>query len=111
MPYVRISLVQPLPGKEENVRQLLAELADYYRSQPGHLAGSSLEHLDGSARLGRIGIWSSEEDAERAAQTQHDLALRARLNSLVEEDTHQEYSFEGWRNIDDTGALQDLNRG
>jgi hypothetical protein len=51
--------------------------------------------MDGSGRIGRIGIWEQEDDAERAAQSQHDLALRSELNIVIEEDSHEEYSFNG----------------
>ncbi len=37
----------------------------------------------------------SDEAAEHAAQSDHDLALRSQLNFAVQEDSHEEYSFEG----------------
>lgn len=93
MPFIRISIVRPKRGQEERARELIDSLVDYYARQPGHVAGYRLEHNDGSSRFGRIGIWEREEDAERAAVTDHDLALRAELNRIVEDETHQEYSF------------------
>jgi len=95
MPFVRVSVVRPQRGKEEAVRKVIDELVAYYGRQPGCVGGYRLEHSDGSSRFGRIGIWETEDDAEQAAQTEHDLALRAKLNALVDEASHEEYSFEG----------------
>lgn len=95
MPYVRISVVRPRRGKEEAVREVIDQLVAHYGRQPGCVGGYRLEHADGSSRFGRIGIWQTEDDAERAAQTEHDLALRAELNALVDEASHEEYSFDG----------------
>ena len=44
-----------------------------------------MQHVDGSNRLGRIGIWATDADAERAALTDHDMALRAALNAVIDE--------------------------
>ncbi|MBM4414678.1 MAG: hypothetical protein FJ035_00055 [Chloroflexi bacterium] len=95
MSYVRISFVRPLHGREDAVRSSIDKLVEYYGGQPGHLSGYRLEHVDGSLRFGRIGIWRSEEDANKAAQSEHDLALRSELNGLVEQGSHEEFSFEG----------------
>ncbi len=94
MPFVRISIVRAQRGQEQHARELIDSLVDYYARQPGHVAGYRLEHNDGSNRFGRIGIWEREEDAERAAVTERDLALRSELNRIVDEETHQEYSFD-----------------
>lgn len=95
MPYVRVSMMRPQPGHDEQVRKTLAELVAFYEQQPGYLNGYLLEHQDGSQRFGRIGVWSSKEAAERAARLDHDLALRASLNEAVLSDSHEEYAFEG----------------
>lgn len=95
MPFVRVSVVRPKRGKEEAVREVIDELVAYYGRQPGCVDGYRLEHTDGSSRFGRIGIWQTEADAQQAAQTEHDLALRAKLNALVDQATHEEYSFDG----------------
>jgi hypothetical protein len=91
MPYVRISTMRARAGEEARVRDLLDSLIGYYAKQPGYIAGYRLESADGS--IGRIGIWQREEDAEHAAQTDHDLALRSQLNMSVVE--HEEHAYDG----------------
>jgi quinol monooxygenase YgiN len=95
MAYVRVSILRARAGQEDRARDLIAQLVAYYEQQPGYVRGYRLVHTDDAARLGRIGVWESEQDAARAAQTPHDLALRSELNLTVEEGSHQEYSFEG----------------
>jgi hypothetical protein len=93
MPYVRISLMHPRQTEEARVHELLDRLVAYYAEQPGHISGYRLEPTDPDGYLGRIGVWETEQDAERAAQTEFDLALRSQLNAAVDE--HREYSFNG----------------
>ena len=95
MPYVRISLMRPKHGQEAEVDSLLDQLVDYYASQPGYLTGYRLTNIDGTGRVGRLGVWDSAHEAEAAAQSDHDLALRSQLNFILDEDSHEEYSFEG----------------
>jgi len=95
MPYVRISLMRPKAGQENEVNSLLDRLVDYYERQPGYVTGYRLKNIDGSGRVGRMGVWERQEDAEHAAQTDHDLAMRSQLNIVIDEDSHEEYSFEG----------------
>ena len=95
MAYVRISLMRPKHGQENEVNSLLDQLVHYYQEQPGYIAGWRLTNIDGSGRVGRLGVWVSEHEAEAAAQSDHDLALRSQLNIAVDEDSHEEYSFEG----------------
>ena len=95
MPYVRISLVRPQHGREAALHSLIERLADLYSKQPGNLASYRLEHADGSNRYGRISIWRSEEDAQRAAGSERDLALRSQMNLVVDPESHEEFSFNG----------------
>lgn len=97
MPYVRISLMMPKRGQVDELNSILDKLVDYYEQQPGYITGYRLKDIDGSGRVGRVGVWEDEHAAERAAQTDHDLALRSELNMIVDDDEHEEYSFEGIR--------------
>jgi hypothetical protein len=97
MPYVRISLMMPKHGRESELESLLDQLVDYYEQQPGYVTGYRLKNIDGTGRVGRLGVWEDQHSAERAAQTDHDLALRSEVNMLVDEGTHEELSFEGVR--------------
>ena len=94
MPYVRISLMHPRPTEEARVHELMDRLVAYYAEQPGYISGYRLEPTDPEGYLGRIGVWATEQDAEHAAQTEFDLALRSQLNAAVDE--HREYSFTGY---------------
>ena len=94
MPYVRVSMMQARPGEEARVRDLLDRLIAYYAQQPGYLAGYRLEPTEPGGYVGRIGVWQREEDAEHAAQTEHDMAIRSQLNMAVVD--HTEYSFRGF---------------
>ncbi len=97
--FVRISYMHPKEGQEGRLKDILQKLSAYYHDQPGYQGGYILnpyEHAeDPGRRWGRVGLWSSEDAAERAAQTEHSMALRSELARIVEEDTHYEFSFEG----------------
>ncbi len=97
MAYVRISLMRPKRGQEQRLTDLIDQLAAYYRQQPGFLNGYRLSALPGdtSGRLGRVGVWESAAAAERAAGTDHDLAMRSEVNMAVEDGSHEELAFEG----------------
>ena len=97
MPYIRISLMQPMHGQEQRVNELLDELIRFYEQQPGFLEGYRLSPVDRARHVGRIGVWERDEDAIHAAQNDHDMALRSQLNMLIEEGSHEELSFEGLR--------------
>lgn len=94
MSYVRISVVCPQHGSEADVQAVPGRLADYLGQQPGNIASYRLQAAEGSKRFGRISIWQSEHHAERAAGTQHDLALRAELNLVVDPASHAEFAFQ-----------------
>lgn len=80
-------------GAEAEVRRLIDALVSYYSQQPGYIAGYRLEPTDPDGTFGRIGIWERQEDAEHAAQTDHDLALRSQLNMSVLD--HEEHAYNG----------------
>jgi hypothetical protein len=99
MDYVRVSHMIPRAGQEARVREVLEKLSAFYQTQDGYLAGWRLDPHQGAdpIRMGRVGVWASEEEAERAAQTSHAMSLRAELIRLVDEDSHLELSFQGTR--------------
>jgi heme-degrading monooxygenase HmoA len=97
MPYVRISHMRPRPGQEKRVGEILDELSRFYTDCQGYVLGYRLqphEH-DTTKRMGRVGVWESEDAAVDAAQNQHALALRSELLRLIDEDSHEELSFDG----------------
>jgi hypothetical protein len=87
----------PKPGQERRLEELLEKLSNYYVAESGYVLGYRLQPYEGDPhrRMGRFGVWATEEDAVRAAQTEHGMALRADLMRVIDEDTHVELSFIG----------------
>ena len=81
MAYVRLTLLEPRPGAEDELRRLLLELDASLAEAPGLLL--SLVVSQASGRLGRISLWLSKEEANREATSQRILALRSRLLFLA----------------------------
>lgn len=95
MPYVRVSLMRSKDPSSPAAAKIVDELIAYMSRQPGYITGWRMTAQDGTGLLGRITIWNTETDADRAAQTDHVLALRSQLNPLVEEGSHEEHALEG----------------
>lgn len=91
--YVRLSLMNPKAGKEELVAGLMDSLLEFFSGQPGYARGYCLVDGDPQGRVGRITMWRSEEEADRAANTQHVLTVRSEIMQLVEDDSHVERSY------------------
>jgi quinol monooxygenase YgiN len=91
--YVRLSLMVPKRGCAERVSKITDELLDYFSQQPGYVRGYKLTTSDGSGELGRLTVWTSEQEADRVATSEHVLAVRSELMQLIEEDSHVERSF------------------
>lgn len=91
--YVRLSLMVPKHGCAERVSQITDELLDYFSKQPGYVRGYKLTTSDGSGELGRLTVWTSEQEADRVATSEHVLAVRSQLMQLIEEESHVERSF------------------
>ena len=92
--YVRLSLAKPRPGHETQVAKMDQDLMRFFATQPGYLHGYQITAGDSMAgRLGRLTLWRSEQDADRAAQTAHVLAVRSELLMLVEDGEHVEDSW------------------
>ncbi len=92
MPYVRISIMRPLAGREAEALGLNKELAQLYSAQRGCLSSQLIRAADGSGEMGRVSFWESEGDADAAATADPSMVLRARLHLLVRRG-HQERSF------------------
>lgn len=93
MPYVRFSIMRPMAGHEAEVERLNRELLDFYRRCPGCLATYLVKAADNSGEVGRLTIWEREEDADRAANADHSLALRSQLHLRIQPG-HADRSFE-----------------
>lgn len=78
MPAVRLTLLQPRPGSEGEVADLLSELNDKLAQAPGLLFST----IVAEPRLGRVSVWASKDDANREAVSDSTLSLRSRLRYL-----------------------------
>src|SRR5687767_7924700 len=85
MAYVRLSIVKPRRGREEEVGQLLLDLTRYALAQPGCLGAHVLRPEDQSGELGRIAIYASQQDADHVANSAHALSVRSLLHEASEE--------------------------
>ncbi|MBI1885053.1 MAG: antibiotic biosynthesis monooxygenase [Chloroflexi bacterium] len=92
MPYIRISLMKPQEGHADEVERLNRELVGLYQGSRGCLVSYLVTAADGSGETGRVSVWESEDDADRAANEHRSLALRSQLHLRVEEG-HVERSF------------------
>ncbi len=102
----RITIVNSLPGHENEAQRLLQELVDFYSKQAGYVAGYAFKfhpsHTDRKQNMGRISVWESKEAADKAAISTHSAALRSQLNQ------HVGQSHDEWL-VDITGTPAGLN--
>jgi len=82
--YLRLSLARPMEGRGEEAQRLEADLLSHSSAQEGFVGGYRLTARDGGREIGRITIWEREEAADRAATTQHVMALRSDLLAVAE---------------------------
>lgn len=92
MSYVRISLMTPTRGREEEVKRLNQEISAFNRTHKGCQYSLVITATDGSGELGRLTVWDSREAAERVANLQHSMSLRSQLHLAIEPG-HAERSF------------------
>jgi hypothetical protein len=80
MAYLRSTFLQPRPGAEGEVHDLMEQLDASLSGAPGLVF--SLVLSQGNGRIGRISLWLSKDGANREAINQRVLALRSRLRLL-----------------------------
>jgi hypothetical protein len=79
MSCLRLTLLEPRPGAEAEVRHVLEDLDAHLADAPGLVLSFVLGQPE---RLGRVSLWLSRDDANREATSSHILALRSRLRLL-----------------------------
>lgn len=82
MKVLRTTVVRPLPGKEQKAAEILEDLGVFLAQQPGFVEAYELADDEDRDVLGHVSVWSSREDADRAASQVRTIALRARLHGL-----------------------------
>ncbi|MBI4339246.1 MAG: hypothetical protein HY680_04765 [Chloroflexi bacterium] len=93
MPIARQSVVHPKANMAQRVATVLDELEAAYAALPGYILGFRYRPHGVSGELGRIAVWASQQDADRAAQNTHIIAIRARLTRIIEGE-HEEHIFD-----------------
>ncbi|MEX2159602.1 MAG: hypothetical protein WEB04_09400 [Dehalococcoidia bacterium] len=91
--YVRLSLMTPREGMQEQVLAMHRTLVEGLASQPGFVRGYVITG-DRWGRVGHLNVYTSEHEADHAAQTQHILSLRSEMLMLIVEESHIERSYE-----------------
>jgi hypothetical protein len=80
MAYVRLTLLKPRPGSEDEVMSLLQELDAQLAEVPGLVFSFLMSRED--RLLGRASVWLSKDEANREALSDRVLSLRSRLRYL-----------------------------
>jgi heme-degrading monooxygenase HmoA len=96
MPFIRVSVMTPRAGKEEEVSDLIDSLLALYKGRPGFITAYRLtaHPAGGKTRMGRLSMWNSENDIRAMAANDRDMALQSQLKLITDETTHAEYAFE-----------------
>ncbi len=91
--YVRLSLMNPKPGQDERVSRLMDDLLQFFPSQPGFVRAYKLVREYPDPKIGRVTVWKSEQDADKAANQQHVLSTRSELLEITEQEYQIERSY------------------
>jgi heme-degrading monooxygenase HmoA len=96
MPFIRLALMKPIEGYEEELLQMHEDLIRYFKTLPGFMEGYTVKATDETGRIGRVTVWEHDSDADHAAMQQHTLTVRSAMLQLIEEDTaaHRELAYE-----------------
>ena len=81
MACLRLTLIEPRPGADQEMQSLLATLDARLAQTPG-LIFSFVTRIEVD-RVGRIALWQSKEAANQVAMRDDVLALRARIRALA----------------------------
>lgn len=95
MAYVRMSTLRAMNGREKEVHDLMTRLLAFYAQQEGYIEGYVLDSADDPGTYGRMSVWTSSAAADRIAQMESNLAIRAELDRVVLEDGRNERAFMG----------------
>ena len=80
MAFMRLTMVRPRPGNEQQVRRLMEELDSDLAASPGFIFSFIIARE--SRRIGRVSLWRSKEDANREALSPRTLNLMSDLHEL-----------------------------
>jgi quinol monooxygenase YgiN len=99
MSYGRITHIQPLPGREQEVSDLLDEYLEWLVNREGFLLGLNLQPNADSHPIARVLVWADSAEADATAVTDHALAVRSHLMGLAIDQTihEEEYSVRAFK--------------
>ena len=87
MPYVRLTVIRPLPGQRDKAREVLQKIEHLFSDDPSLLMGFEFgEGGDSEGPLGRVSVWETNTAANKRATSVQSIALRAELQRLCSED-------------------------
>lgn len=83
MAHVRVTVIEPKTGREDEALSVLREIDDLFSKEP-ELRLSFVFGADsmGKGPFGRVSIWETESAANHTAISERALALRARLRAV-----------------------------
>jgi hypothetical protein len=86
MAHVRVTVIEPKTGREDEALSVLREIDDLFSNQP-ELRVSFVFGADstGKGPFGRVAVWETEGAANQTAMSDRALALRARLGAVSSE--------------------------
>lgn len=77
-------LTRSSSDKRAQVEGVLDELEDHLSGLPGYVMGFRFVGHEDEDEVGRVSLWSTHEDADRAATQDHTMVLRARIHQLID---------------------------
>lgn len=92
MSYIRLSIVHPHRGEHDRVERIMRQLVEAAAAIEGCESSLLLKPHDESGDIARIAIYGEEAAADRAANSQHFLALRSELHLHIDAN-HTERGF------------------
>ncbi len=84
MTVARVSLMKVTPSNRKELETLQEALEEFLSKQKGFVMGISFESLNEKETIGRVTLWASEDQANRAATLDHTVAIRSRMHILME---------------------------
>ena len=76
--------MRPEEGQRDEVEGLLDALDEFLSTQQGYVMGFRFHGVSDRDHIGRISVWMSQDDANRAARLTHTETLRSNIHRRIE---------------------------
>ena len=80
----RFSLVKAEGDRKDEVVQLYQQLDEIHRTADGYVASCIFVNPSDPREVGRLALWRSHADADRAATPVHVVALRSQIHEAIQ---------------------------